>query len=261
MINRQLAFADESIHDQAGFILTALVFPAIAVDASVDSALSRAGLLPGIDEYKSSARMAAQPALQKLRSEIRNVLLEADCKFALVISDKSERTEIALQLTWLVEAMIVRGRFEGRRLDLFLDGGMRTNHAAAEWRRNPVLRSSRLYPGQDSRAVRGLQLADMVAHCAATILLSDLGLVRKSFPAGEGTAFEPEQLLELEYTLWSDLRHGLASSELAYPDPPREPTPFDQHDAFGLFVSDRCSATVRAAALHRFADVYLGCIL
>ena len=116
MTDRQLAFADESIHDQAGFILTALVFPAKAVDASVDAALSRVGLFPGIDEYKSSARMAAQPVLHELRSEIRNAVLDADCKFALVISDKSERTEIALQLTWLVEAMIARGRFDGRRV-------------------------------------------------------------------------------------------------------------------------------------------------
>ena len=100
----------------------------------------------------------------------------------------------------------------------------------------------------------------MCAHNAATILLSDLGIVRRTVLAGEGSPFDPDEELELEWTLWASLRHCFTSDERAYPGDSREPTEFTEFDAFGLFVSDLCAPKVKRAALDRFAHVYMGCI-
>lgn len=258
---RQAIYVDESIHDRGDFIVTALVAPRKRVDRDIDTALRRAGLMPGIGEYKSSARMDGRPELRLLRSDLLRVVLNSGCRLALIISDRSERNAIAQQLVPLLEAMIERGRFEGAPLDVFLDQGLAPSSANDAWLVSPVLKESRLYREQDSRVVRGLQLADMCAHNASAILLSDLGLLKKMVRAGEGTPFDPDEMLELEYTLWSSLRYCLASEEPAYPGEDRRPTDFTEFDAFGLFVSDACRGDVKRTALNRFATVYMGCIL
>lgn len=257
---RQPIFVDESIHDRAGFILTAIVAPALPIDDEIDAALITAGLIPGRDEYKSSARMFGNPNLQRLRSDLLNVMFGGECRLALVISDRSERASIATHVVELLEAMVSRGRFSGCPIDVHLDQGISCRLAGHAWRAGEQFQESRLLPGQDSRLVRGLQLADMCAHNASTILLADLGYVRKTVLAGESSGFDADTQLELEFTLWASLRHCLASEERAYPGESREPTDFAEFDAFGLFVSDSCSSLVKRTALDRFAAVYMGCI-
>lgn len=258
---RQPIYADESIHDRAGFILTALVFPCGLIDGAVDAALMRAGLTPGAEEFKSSSPMQGNEKLRLLRADLMEILIVQQCKVALVISGRSERPHVATQGIRLIGEMAERGRFDGRPVDLFLDEGLGVDGATIEWHSDARLANSQCYTGQDSRIVRGLQLADMAAHCAATVLLSDLGIVKKSMPAGPDSPFEPEDLIDLEYELWTSLRECLPSDELAFPEWDREPNPFREFDAFGLFVSDGCPPRVKAAALRRFGAIYMGCII
>src|SRR5262245_22427275 len=81
-------FFDESIHERGGFVLGAYVYgpdPTVAVD----TALRAAGLRPGKDEFKSSAKMSEHPEQQVLRTELRRVLWDYSC--AVVIVPATER--------------------------------------------------------------------------------------------------------------------------------------------------------------------------
>jgi hypothetical protein len=48
-------YIDESIHTDLGFIVTAFVSAKEDIDSNISSALTKAGLTPGIDEFKSGS--------------------------------------------------------------------------------------------------------------------------------------------------------------------------------------------------------------
>ena len=61
---------------------------------------------------------------------------------------------------------------------------------------------------QDSRKILGLQVADLIAHTCATMLLAQLGLVRKTVKAGPNSGYDPDADMPLEFELWAGLRYN-----------------------------------------------------
>jgi hypothetical protein len=61
-------YVDDSIQDRCDFVLGAVVFGPDA-ESTVSEAIERAALRPGVDEFKSSARMSQHPDQVKLREE------------------------------------------------------------------------------------------------------------------------------------------------------------------------------------------------
>jgi hypothetical protein len=71
--------------------------------------------------------------------------------------------------------------------DVFFDEGTfsseQAGHKAVSQR--PNVRSSRFFFEQDSVGVLGLQVADLLAHSCAMMLLTELGLITKTVKAGK----------------------------------------------------------------------------
>ena len=258
---RSKIYCDESIHDRAGFILTALVVTDVDIDKSVDAAFLEAGLTPGIDEFKSSNKMANNPKLQQLRRDLNGVVYAANSSLALVISTRDERMIIAEQAVDLIAHMMKFGRFKGHDVDVVFDQGIKTSNAKNKGKKYKKLSNSTISGNQNSKIMRGLQIADHCAHVASTILLSDLGIVQKKIPAGDDMPFDPDEMLELEYLLWSDLGYALASNIPSYPGKDRRPTYFTEFDPFGLYISRACQSSLIEAIVQRFGNIYMGCIL
>jgi hypothetical protein len=251
-------YIDESIHPRGGFILAAAVFTEAKVDAAVDGLLVRAGLVPGTDEFKSCARYDQNPGLVPLRSGVIR-LIQEQARVGIVVLPVEERARLGAEICkalgrWLAEngseqphvIAVDEGIFaspaETRRLAL--EAGVDTCHV---WN-----------PAADSRAVRGLQLADAAAHTCSMLLLAKLGLVTKLVPDPE----EPDcaaATLPLEFELWARLRYAffrkprVVDGVLLQEDPT-----YDSSE--GLFIAESCSRELRAAAEARFATNYLGCI-
>src|SRR5262245_51007872 len=95
---------------------------------------------------------------------------------------------------------------------------------------------------QNSRVVGGLQLADLVAHTTGVMLLETLGFIRKQVKAGAGLRYRFFHAGPVDQQ--EDLYQGALMD--VGPD--------------GLYISEACSAELRAAAMHRFGQCYLGCI-
>lgn len=78
-------YFDESIHERAGFILGAYVYSLDDLSPSVYAQIKAVGLCPGIDEFKSSAKMDKDPQQQLLRDKIKELLGNAFAKVGLVV--------------------------------------------------------------------------------------------------------------------------------------------------------------------------------
>ena len=110
-------------------------------------------------------------------------------------------------------------------------------------------------------SVVGLQVADLVAHTCATMLLSEMGLVEKRVKVGNTSGYEPDDEVDLAFVLWASVRWNF------FAEPPPPPTQWESQldwqanvESCGLFVASSASNELRTAARQRFGTMYLGCI-
>jgi len=118
-----------------------------------------------------------------------------------------------------------------------------------------------LFEEQDSKIIRGIQVADLVASKCSTMLKEALGLVDKTVKAGPKSGYDPDMEINIGFELWADIRYNFFS------DPPPDPDVWDSMlncKAFvgkkGLYISENCSDKIKIAATERFGEMYLGCI-
>jgi hypothetical protein len=115
-------------------------------------------------------------------------------------------------------------------------------------------------PEQDSRETKGLQLADLVAHTAGLMLLDSLGLLKKVVKAGDNSGYDPDTEIQLGFEMWASLRYHFF---FAGPVPEQDEVykgALTKVGSNGLFIAPSCDDKLRAAAIDRFHECYLGCI-
>jgi hypothetical protein len=147
---------------------------------------------------------------------------------------------------------------------LYLDQGI----FASPGRAKRLARSAELGEGvtvvaeADSRAIGGIQVADIVAHALSTMLLQQLGHVSKTVKAGPNSGYDPESDLDIGFVLWAGLRHRFFRRPFASvtEDDLRRYDGRGDVASCGLYVSGRCTPELREAAHARFGSVWLGCI-
>jgi hypothetical protein len=109
---------------------------------------------------------------------------------------------------------------------------------------------------QDSRQVLGLEVADLVAHTCAVMLLAELGLVKKTVKAAENSGYDPDSDMELEFELWAGVRYSFFAAAPPPPDQWESQLDFQVDvEARGLHVAATCDPEVRRAALARFGSI------
>lgn len=115
-------------------------------------------------------------------------------------------------------------------------------------------------PEQDSRKVRGLQLADLVAHEAGTMLLESMRLVTKKVKAGPNSGYDEDMEMEIGFQLWAGIRWWFFFAGPVEEQDPIYGRALTKVGANGLYVSPLCGPELRSAAIERFDECYLGCI-
>jgi hypothetical protein len=254
-------YVDESIHVQGDFIATAAIFSDRDLQAPIERILRQCGLTPGVDEFKSSNPMNGNETSQYLRSGLRSVLHDQQCRVALAFSHISERTELDIQVLELISSAIQRDSSKADEYYLSADKGIMRSATRAQWRSCEDTYRINILPNDDSRSVYGLQLADMCAHSAAMVIKGKTGHSTKRIFVGEESGYRPGTAIGLDFELWASLRYNLASNEVAVLDPESKvEMPERYMKPFGLNISAGCSSDVRQAAQTVFGKVYLGCI-
>ncbi|MBS0472203.1 MAG: hypothetical protein JSR60_14110 [Proteobacteria bacterium] len=254
-------FVDESIHSDAGIIVTALVFAKRPIDELVSDALVHCGLIPGVDEYKSSSPKANNEKSRKLRGLLKNIMWSEGCRLAICIDPIEHRATLADSVFNLLDSIYCAGRIStGEVPQLYFDDGLISSKARQRFASGQQSGPVELSIKSDSKAVFGLQLADMCAHSVATMLRSQMGLIHKATLVGEEMGYDPNSMIEIGFELWAGLRHNLSSDERLVDDERQDQEAIATMKPFGLRVSDACSDDVRAAAQMALGSIYVGCI-
>ena len=253
-------YFDESIHDNRGeFILGAFVF---GVDPTVDvrNAITAVGLDPDKDEFKSSAKMQNHPEQRLLREKLYQVL-KLEYRYGVVVVPRTERRRLGEEALRGLVKICRANRLTNRREDAYFDSGIfqSESHGNELARVTGASQYCAVHPEQDSRLVNGLQLADLVAHACANMLLDALGLLTKKIKAGANSGYPPDMEIALGFHQWAGVRWNFFSGGLPKPIHSNEDMVVEVAD-YGLHIADSCSQRLREAALARFGRQYLGCI-
>jgi hypothetical protein len=251
-------YIDDTIQDRGDFVLGAIV---VGLDAAdwVANALRAEGLLPGTDEFKSSARMDTEPEQVRLRARLKRGL-KSGYRIGVVVVARDARDTLGAEALQALKKVAAANGLADRPVAVHFDEGLFPSVETAEaLARDIALPASwELHFEQDSRVVGGLQVADLVAHTCGVMLLDPLGMVAKKVRAGENSGYDPDLEIELGFELWATLRYQF----LCGPMPDEEDTlrGFVDVASYGLHIAESCSNVLRRAAEDRFGTQYLGCI-
>lgn len=254
-------YFDESTHPCAKFNLGAFVYSELDLHDHVADALVKSGLTPQVDEFKSGNRMIQNPRQILAREKLRAVVHQ-HCRIAVVIAPHEPRYSLGSEALTCLEKVVQKNEFQSNQHQVFLDEGLFRKAEKYENMITGTLKQTCTFCfEQNSKYVIGVQVADLVAHTCAKMLLAELGILRKSVKAGENSGYDPNLDIDLGFELWAGIRHKFFA---AAPPPPQEwKSQLDFQvdvESRGLHVAQDCDSQVKAAALSRFGKMYLGCV-
>jgi len=254
-------YVDDSVHDDGGFILCTCVYAPDEIEQLILDRMKSYGLNPEEFEYKSSANYSKQPELTKFRSELKD-LVQKYCKYGIVILPRDDRQNVGRECLLAIEQFANANSKVDPSVSIYIDQGMfPSRNAANEIFGNLKLKNAKLYAEQDSKKIRGIQLADLVAHMASIQLKSAMGLITKMVKAGENSGYDPEMEIELSFEMFGTLRYSIfneGNNNSQTGDQAVDATLTVGQS--GLFISKTCSSDLVDWANSTFGTIYLGCI-
>jgi hypothetical protein len=256
-------YFDESIHKRGHFALGAFVYTEESLDGPVADALSKAGLTPSVDEFKSGALMDRYPEQARARDLLHSVIFENHCRIGVVVAPHYPCLALGPEAIRGLKKILSANQFRSGSHEAYFDEGIFGTANTGERAVNAagILQACRFHFEQDSVQVPGIQVADLVAHTCATMLLAQLGVVKKMVKSGENSGYDPDSDMELEFKLWAGLRYNFFAAAAPPIDTWESQLDFQVDvKSRGLQIADACEERVREAALIRFGSMYLGCI-
>ena len=145
--------------------------------------------MPYVDEFRSGSRLDRHPEQVRSCYELRGVFRSL-CRVGVIVAAVSAPGELGLEALMGLEKIISANRLSSDSHDVFFDEGTFLSEQAGHRTVSqlPTLRSSRFFFEQDSVEVPGLQVADLLAHSCAMMLLAELGLINKTVNTHSSTA-------------------------------------------------------------------------
>ena len=252
-------YFDESIQKKGGFIVGAFVFAQTDLTPAVFGALAKAGLRPGIDEFKSSALMVTHPEQASARGALRCLLL--GIRVGVVVLPTSERKRLGAEVIAGLAKIIHANSLGKEPHRVYIDEGIEIERASLTTLQERVATPCEVLANQDSRIIGGIQLADLAAHSMGVMLLEHQCHNKKMVKAGENSGYDPNLDIELVFELWAYLRYAFfkAPQPINSPEDPLSDRMFDVEN-YGLYIAETCDEALRKAAIERFGKCYLGCI-
>lgn len=255
-------YFDESIQEQGKFIVGAFVYSNQDLSPSVDVAIAEVGLVPKVDEYKSNAKMQGNPQAQQLRAAIYGLL--RNTQIAVVVLPSKDRASLGAEASKALGQLIDANGLALERHAAFFDEGIKIPEREIETLSKRANGACQIYANQNSKLTSGIQVADLAAHYAGTMLAEQMGLTTRMVNAGVNSGYDPELEIELGFEIWARLRYAFFKESKEINDDIDDGDMIEMATlnvrGFGLFVSDLCGIELSEAADQRFGTCYMGCI-
>jgi hypothetical protein len=253
-------YIDDSVHDEAGFIIGACVYSDIDINEKIVDIIKNCGFDPDIFEYKSSANYSKEPEKAKVREQLKGLLTDS-CRLGIVVIPRTNREQLGFECIKAVKQFIDRNKRVKKPTSVYLDQGMFTSKDKAEKLIASMdFEDCSFHLEQNSIAIKGIQLADLAAHISSIQLKDALGLVTKMVKAGDNSGYEPDLDINLGFEMWATIRYTFFNEgSRIYTDDPIADATF-KVEPYGLYISELCDKKLSDIAREKFGDIYLGCI-
>jgi hypothetical protein len=116
-------YFDESIHQRGKFALGSFVYSETSLDSPVAKALLESGLVPGVNEFKSGARMDRDPRQARSRELLREVIYE-QCGIGVVVAPDAPRELLGFEASLGLTKILSTIKFRSKTHDVFFDKGI-----------------------------------------------------------------------------------------------------------------------------------------
>jgi hypothetical protein len=252
-------YVDDSAHNEAGFIIGACVYTETDLTDKINNIIKKHGYNETEFEHKSGASYSKDPNKTKVRDDLKSLLIH-QCKLGVVVIPSDKRDELGFECIKALKAFIHYNNLKGTN-DIYFDQG----HFTSIQKANAAIDAqgfvdSNFILEQDSKVVKGIQLADLAAHIASIHFKYIMGLVTKMVKAGENSGYDPDSDMELGFEMWANLRYTFFNEgSTEYTGDSIEDS-MVKVESYGLYVSGLCSEKLQEDARQAFASVYLGCI-
>ena len=251
-------FIDDSIHKRGDFIISGVVLCDIDPNELIGQILTDCGFNPDESEFKSGLDFRRNPEMKTVRSKLKSVL-SSKCKLGLVVLPYDKREKIGEETLKGLKQFIETNKIEDE-LNIYIDENYFKNVSEAEITAEKYnFENCKFHFEQDSKKVRGIQLADIVAHTFSIMLLETLGVIDKTVKAGENSGYDPDMDIEIGFEMWASIRYNFLCQSKENPKDDFDMAVYDVKP-YGLYISEYCKPELEEGADKRFGEVYLGCI-
>jgi len=252
-------YIDDSVHDRGNFIISGIIVTKENVEYRISESLKNNGFDPEKYEFKSGLDYRKFPKMLDVRNDLKNII-SSGCKIGLVVLPITERQNIGIETFKGLKQIINSNNFE-KNIEIYVDENYFKNVSAGEkYAKEIGLENCELYLEVDSKKIKGIQLADLVAHTYSTMLLEQLKIIDKKVKAGDNSGYEPDLEIELGFELWAGIRYNLLGEIDMERFENGDGVPMKITEPYGLYVSEYCDNTLKKNAKERFGEIYMGCI-
>ncbi|MGP5307477.1 hypothetical protein [Vreelandella alkaliphila] len=252
-------YFDESIRDQGEFIVGALIISDTEVSNEIREQWIAFGLDPDANEYKSSSIKNGDEISLRQRDYVGYMVTRS--KLALTILPLNDRRQLGNNLAELIFQLIKTGLLEESEHSAYVDENIKISQA---YQARLQEAGVKLFLNSNSATIAGIQLSDHASHILGSMLLEELGIIKKQVKAGENSGYHPDELFELGFELWANVRYALLGKQTyieGFSPPPDDPAnPYFKIEGYGLHIAPTCPEPLAQSARKRFGINYLGCI-
>lgn len=252
-------YIDDSVHDQAGFIIGALIYSDEDLQENISKIIASHDFNPETFEFKSSANYSKEPEKSKVRDSLKQLIL-TQIKLGIVVIPREKRDQLGYECLKALKQFIESNAIE-KPIKIFFDQGMFKSIDKVNALINQLnFEGCEFFLEEDSKKIKGIQIADLCAHTSSIQFKDHLGVINKKVKAGENSGYDPNDEIDLGFEMWATLRNSFFSKRLKqYVDDPIEDATVDV-EPFGLYISEFSLNELSQSVRECFSRVYLGCI-
>lgn len=252
-------YIDDSVHERGDFIISGIVITKKEVEEKIIESLIKHGFNPEVDEFKSGLNYRKYPKMLDVRNDLKGII-SSNCQIGLVLLPLEQRQNIGIETLKGLKKILDSNDF-GEDIEIYFDDNYFKNRKTGEELGRQIgFDNYRLILEVDSIKIKGIQLADLVAHTFATMLLEQLGLIDKKVKAGENSGYDPDLEIELGFELWATIRYNIIGEIDMEKFDNGDGHPIKITEPFGFYISSFCDENLRKNGKERFGEMYLGCI-
>ena len=253
-------FIDDSVHNDGDFCLGAIVYSESDLSTEILEIFQKHNVAEDF-EFKSSTNYSKKPNLISVRDDLKELTREK-CKLGITVIPLKDRKKLGIECLKAIEQFIINNSSSIEKNNyIFFDEGMFESIPTAEnFSKTLNIKNNNFRFKEDSKSIKGIQIADLCAHICSIMLKEELGIINKTVKAGENSGYDPDMEIDLGFEMWASIRYSFFCETKNFDFDNLIDSQTFNVNKYGLYLSDLTSEKFNEKILNRFGNIYLGCV-